>query len=346
MFVNRLTAKSLLAMMCLAGMTACACAAEGDEALATVAPASDRGDYFGEQTATLEFQCSAVEAIQGKVLWQYSAGARTLARGEDPIQIAAGQERVYKLPIEFPPVNEGVIFETQVEVTIVNRNNETIARCEQPIWLFPEDPYAQRRQWLEQLDLHLYDPEETTSKLFEKAKIPHELVTNSNVLVDFDGDILIVGSGVSFRRNRALTDHLLMLAKRGVKVLCLSPVDGELPWPAREEYPQMADVRFSTRQVIRDVDKHLTPDFDSAVQEPEVGYGVMLESYRGQLRVTMSDNPSAWAWWQVRFHNQGTCILCCFDLVPHWDDSPTPRFFLARLLEHLSPETNPSPLEQ
>ncbi|QDU76771.1 hypothetical protein Pan97_38280 [Bremerella volcania] len=333
----------LLVVVCLAGLSGVVRAAEEDESIATIAPVSQRSDFFGEQQATLSFQCVSEKPVQGKILWQYSAGARTLARGEDAIELAAGRPNVFELPIEFPPVREGVIFETQMVVTIIDGDNETLAQYTHPIWLFPKDPYTDRREWLEQLDIHLYDPEDTTAKLLEEAKIPHTRITNSNVLADFEGGILLVGSGTSLRKNRGLTDSLITMAERGVRVLCLAPVDGEFPWPTREEFPQLANVQFSSNEVIRDLDKRLNPDFDVLAEQR---FGVVLESRRGQLRVNLSEARAAWPWWQVRFTNHGTCILCCFDMIPTWDTSPTPRFLLANLLEKLSLESHSSPTEQ
>ncbi|PQO25276.1 hypothetical protein C5Y96_25570 [Blastopirellula marina] len=327
-------------------MVTCVWAAEGDERVASIQPLSQQSDFFGAQQGALAYRCVSAEALQGKVLWQYAAGARTLARGEDTLQLAAGRPGVFELPIEFPPVREGVVLATRMVITIVDGNNEPLATYEQPIWLFPEDPYTDRREWLAGLDIHLYDPEDATAKCFEEAKIPYTRITNSNVLTDFEGGLLIVGSRTSLRKNRGLTDNLMKLAQRGVRVVCIAPVDGEFPWPTREEYPELVAVQFSSKQAIGDLDKRLNPDFDSLADPPQSVNRVTLESHRGQLRVHLAEASDGWPWWEVRFNNDGTCILCCFDLIQHWDSSPTPRFLLARLLEKLTSETDSSPTEQ
>lgn len=336
----------LAAILCALVVAVGAWAAEEDESVASIEAVSQRRDYFGAEKAALAYQCVCQDAVQGKILWQYAAGARTLARGEEPLELAAGRPGRFELPVEFPPVRDGVIFETKMVVTVVDADNEVLAKIEHPLWLFPEDPYTDRREWLESLDLHLYDPEDSTVKLFEEAKIPYSRITNSNVLADFDEGILIVGSGTSLRKNRGLTDSLMELAQRGVRVICLAPIDGEFAWPTREAFPQLSNVQFASKHVIHDLDKRLNPDFDTLADDAELRNKITLESHRGQLRVNLSEVSKAWPWWQVRFHNEGTCILCCFDLVQHWDDSPTPRFLLARLFENLSPESQSSPTEQ
>lgn len=331
---------------CAVVMATYAWAADEEESVVSIQTGSQQSDFFGGQQGTLSYQFISKEPVQGKLLWQYAAGARTLARGEDTLQLAPGRPGVFELPIEFPPVREGVVFATRMVISIVDGNNEPLATYEQPIWLFPEDPYADRRQWVEGLDIHLYDPEDATVECFEEAKIPYTRITNSNVLTEFEGAILIVGSGTSLSKNRGLTDNLMKLAQRGVRVICIAPVDGEFPWPTREEFPELAGMQFSSKQAIRDLDKRLSPNFDSLADPAEARNTVTLESRRGQLRVNLAEAPEGWPWWQVRFDNDGTCILCCFDLIQHWNSSPTPRYMLAALLEKLSSETDSSPMEQ
>ncbi len=345
-YFTKQSLSSLSAILCALVIATHAWAAEEDEKIASIQPISAQCDFFGGQKDELLYQLVSTKPIQGKVLWRYAAGAKTLARGEDTLQLADGRSSLYELPIEFPPVRDGVVFETRMVVTIVDGENEELAKHEQPIWLFSDDPFVNRLEWLEKLDIHLYDPEDLTVERFEKAKIPFKRITNSNVLTELEGGILIVGGRTSLSKNRGLTNNLIMLAQRGVRVLCLTPVDGEFPWPTRREYPELASVQFASKQTIRDLDKRLNPDFDLSAEQLQQRNTVALESRRGQLRVRLSEDLGGWPWWQVRFANDGTCILACFDLIQHWESSPTPRFLLAGLLEKLSSETDPSPTEQ
>ncbi|PQO46788.1 hypothetical protein [Blastopirellula marina] len=337
----------LSAILCAVVMATSAWAAEKDEGVVTIYPDSEQGAaFFGNQHGTLSYQFESTKRFEGKLLWQYAAGARTIERGEEDLLLMPGRKGLYELPIAMPPVREGVSFETRLVVTVIDGDNQEVASHVQPIWLFSEDPFVDRREWLAGLDLHLYDPEDATVARFDEAKIPYTRINNSNVLPDFEGGILIVGSGTSLRKNRGLTDNLMKLAQRGVRVLCIAPVDGEFPWPTRDEFPELAGVQFTSKQVIYDLDKRLFPGFDALPGLPGKRNTVTLESRRGQLRVNLSETPDGWPWWQVRFDNGGTCILCCFDVIQHWTTGPTPRYSLARLLEELSSETGFSPTEQ
>lgn len=346
-YIKKRFLSGVAATLCVVVLTACAWAADEEESVVKIQTDPQQvTSFFGDQKGTLAYQIIAEKPVQGKLLWQYAAGARTLARGEETIQLAPGRAAPFELPMAMPSVREGVIFQTIMEVKIVDADNQEVARHVQPLWLFSKDPFANRREWLEGLDIHLYDPEDATVQCFEDAKIPFTRITNSNVLTEFEGGILVVGSGTSLSKNRGLTDNLMKLAQRGVRVLCIAPVDGEFPWPTREQFPELTSVQFSSKQVIRDFDKRLSPDFDTIGDQPRQPNTVTLESRRGQLRVNLAESAEGWPWWQVRFNSDGTCILCCFDLIQHWNTGPTPRYVLARLLEKLSSETDSSPVEQ
>ena len=260
------------------------------------------------------------------------------------MQIAANQSQDFALPIELPPVGEGVTFDTQMTITLVDRAGEERARTEDTLWLFPKDPFAARREWLKGLNIHLYDPEGATEVIFEQANIPFDKLTNSNTLASLEEGILVVGEGTSLRKNRAMAAALFSLAQRGIPVLCLGPVDGELPWPTREDYPHLAQVRLASNEIVREFDKRLSAKFAPDPSSP--ASTVSLESRRGRLTLHISDSSEGWPWWQLDFENHGTCIVCCLPLVEHWDDSPTPRFLFASILEELSSGFQLSPAEQ
>ncbi|MBI1248001.1 hypothetical protein GC197_09195 [bacterium] len=339
--------RAFLAVMCLTIGTSSAFAADEEaKEIAAIQPVAVSSAYFGEEKIELGYRLSTTEAVQGKLFWQYSAGARTLARGEEPLDLVANQAESFKLPMELPPVREGVTFATQMTLTVVDGDGKEIAKNEQTIWLFPQDPFVQRKEWLQELNIQLFDPAGDTAKVFEKAGIPFDKVTNSNVLADIEEGILIVGAGTSLRKNRALADALGKLPQRGVRVLCLSLVDGELIWPDRETYPQLENVSFSSKQIVRQYDKRLFPDFAQTADAPPATAGIKLESKRGQLKLIVEEAEDTWPWWRVKFQNQGTCIVCCLDLIEHWDRSPTPRFLLKHILEQFSSNSNVSQSEQ
>jgi hypothetical protein len=53
-------------------------------------------------------------------------------------------------------------------------SNKPLATHEQKVWVFPEDPFADKAEWLKGLKLHLYEPPGATNKLLTAAKRPFE----------------------------------------------------------------------------------------------------------------------------------------------------------------------------
>src|SRR5690606_23449963 len=97
------------------------------------------------------------------------------------------------------------------------------------VWLFARDPFANRREWLKQQQLVLYDPAGETAECFANADIPFELVANLSAIESVPTKLIVVGEGVSFREDRGLPELLCQRVEQGTPVLCLAPTQGEFP---------------------------------------------------------------------------------------------------------------------
>jgi hypothetical protein len=206
-----------------------ACAAAADET-ATITPVEKWSCVFGDKEVTLHFRVANKKAgnagVEGRLQWHYSANQRTLARGE--VEIRRNDSGIAEVVLQIPKVRDGVIFQTDLAVSYVPRGaNDEAATLTKPLWLFPEDPFADQRETLKERGLSLFDPEGRTAALFEKIELPHQRIRNVAALEDRgEHSYVIVGEGTSPIRNRGLAERLLSFAAAGGPVLMLAPSEG------------------------------------------------------------------------------------------------------------------------
>ncbi|GAA4421461.1 hypothetical protein [Bremerella cremea] len=301
--------------------------------------------HFAETTAPLRFQVHATKAFAGRVLWQYAIGSRTVTRIEESLQLNAGENSTIELTVSLPQVRNPTILESELTAVIVDAAGNELTRSKQAVFLFPKDPYVARREWLKSLDIQLFDPEGKTAKRFESAEIPFSRITNTNTLDNLESGILVVGQGVSLKKQRALVGSMLTLAARGVQIVVLAPSDGTLDYPTTQDMAGLSTITFQNRRVVSQLDKRFDPQFDRADAKEKQPSGLELTSVRGALKLEVVEGTSEWCWWQASFESGGSCTICCLDLETTWESAPTARFLFASILEKLSPEHLPNSSE-
>ena len=293
---------------------------------------------FGDSKVTLRFDVTSQEPFDGVFRWSFSANGRTIDAGESAVDAAAGHPAKAEVPLRIPTVKDGVIFETQLSVSVTARGQrEEIVTLRRPITIFPRNPFFQRSSWLQELSISLFDPEEKTAEVFQSAEIPFKRIRNVATLDGLEEGLLVVGEGVSLLRNRSLSELLTAVAARGVPVLCLAPRDGKLALPIAEDEARSLprSVVFRGTDVITELDKRL--DARQWMSGGDVAASrINLRSDRGRVVGEVSDAPRGWPWIEVRFGDNSSLVYCGFGVIRRWDDGPTPRFLLARLFEHLT----------
>ncbi len=199
---------------------------------ATIRPREQWSAVFGETDTTFSFEIAAARDLAGRVAWSLSAQGRTISRGEREVQAAVGQIVRVDVPVRIPPVRDGIVFPTQLTLAVVaDGERSPQAEYAKRIWVFPRDPFADRRQWLENLKMAVFDPQGGTLQVFKEAKIACREVRNTATLETLNEGLLVIGENVSLKDHRALPELILRVAQRGVPVLCLAPGEGQLLLP-------------------------------------------------------------------------------------------------------------------
>ncbi|MDA1055367.1 MAG: hypothetical protein O3C40_33625 [Planctomycetota bacterium] len=197
---------------------------------AAVRPLEGHTNEFGGREITRSFRVESDQPIVGRFVWSLSARERTLARGEQEVRVAEAATDV-TIKFRLNELRDEVVPPVTLTVAVVVDQTEVAQKQLQP-WLFPDDPFGSRGEWLRSLDITLFDPAENTAQQFDDAQIPYRSVRNAAALNDAEqSGLLIIGEGVSLRQQRSLAETALQAAASGRRVVLLAPADGSLTVP-------------------------------------------------------------------------------------------------------------------
>jgi hypothetical protein len=309
-----------------------AAAAWGEQDKASVEPAAQWSNVFGGKDVEVPFVIRGAEPL-GQATWSLTIGPRQLsgAASYDPKKPAH-----FSVKVRTPDVKPGVVLKLVLTVTARSDRGDPLASCDKVLWVFPTDPFADRTKWLESLKITLFDPAGATGPLLKKAGVPFKETANTAELAAKTDGLALVGAGASFVDYPDLWPALTKLAGRGVPVLCLAPVAGELPLPGADAANGPEAIAFHKASVIRRLDRRLdaegwAPDGKVAVN------GVSLKSEDRQVTAAVGKD-GGWPWVEIDYPAPGgALVICGFDFLgkDKWEAGPTPRYLFARLLEVL-----------
>jgi hypothetical protein len=311
----------------------------------TVEPREQWSNCFGEKEVVLHFRVKTARAIKGRATWALVVGERAVLRGESLLESNPEKPAEVTVRLDVPPVKDGVIFAAHLTLSVIpDGEKKPAATLTRPLWIFPDDPFASRAVWLKDLKITLFDPEKQTAEQFRKAKIPFEETRNVAALTELGEGMVIVGEGISFKDYPELTETLTRAAARGLPVLCLAPAKGSFEIPGSDQPRLLAPTRlvWKRQDIIAELDKRL-----DAVSWPNdtqpVRTSLVIRAEEGKVIGTVTAGAEGWTWLEAGYAREGRLIVCGFRLVESWDRGPTPRFLLARILEHAAGKHESSP---
>lgn len=291
---------------------------------------------FGGERVKLHFDVSSPLTDKHTALWSYATGQRRLAAGELNITIGADGSGTIELPLRIPPVKEGVIFETELTISVV-KDGKIAASLSKPITIYPEDPFTNKVTSLKELNISLYDPDGKTAERFKAAGIPFHQMGTLASLKNVEEGILVVGEGLSLKTQRGIFDVLTEVAAYGVPVLCLASTEGTFPLPfaADNDLPQPSRVLIDRAAVITRFDKHFDSQAWGRGGSPAVS-SLQIERSRTGIEMEVSESPAGWSWLELHYGERGVLIWTGFGIIERWEESPTPRYLLIRIFEDLT----------
>ena len=340
----------------------------GAEAGVSLAVLEDWSNVFGGRRAEFHASVRVRESFEGRVGWSLAVGRRTIARGETPV--TASPQNVGSIAIQFdvPQVKEGVVMPAVLSVSCYDPTSGVpAASLEKPLWIFPENPFTDRSEWLKRLQIHLFDPVGTTRQVLQKTAIPFTETRNVDSLSALEDGILVIGEDTPLEEHRSLPQLMIETAAKGIPVLCLAPANGQFPVPGmgpvpvpgmgpelaelgrgETDFPSPSRIALRRGDVIGELDKRLDarawpPDGRVIASSLLVGGGRQRLGHRGlaigdhgPVIAQVFQADLGWPWLEIGFSaKRGKLIVCGFGLMRKWNAGPTPRFLFARLLEYL-----------
>lgn len=265
-----------------------------------------------------------------QISWRLAAeNNRTLASGE-----AAANGPTVTLSMRTPPVRDGVMLETSLQVSgSAEAQGGPRART---LFIMPPDPFAVTPKEWKKRNVRIYDPESSLIPRLEKLALEYEVIENPDALDDVRDGLLVIGEGVSFRDMPALWEGLNRVAASGVPVLCLSPADGtvELPGTAQSSLPSPRRVTWRRSDVTTAMHAHLA--WPSVIDGSPAVRSFALRGEGASIVIDMAGEGSGWPWLEIDYAApHGKLILCGLSLGPNWEASPTPAWLFAATLEYL-----------
>jgi hypothetical protein len=303
----------------------------------SLAPEEQWSNLTGGKEAIFHYRVQAESSFECRLGWHLSAASRPLARGEKAVNVSPGNPQVVEIRVPVPPVREGVVLATDLSVTLYqDRSAGVETNVTRRLWVFPENPLADRLAWLKTLDLRLFDPAKKTAEAFTRAGIPFKTVPTLDVVPSLHSSVVVIGEGVSARNYRGLGDVMAHAMAAGVPILCLSVTEGTVKLPGLGETAEKPDeICFRRNAVIRELDKRL----DDEVWPPDgriVIGGFQIKGERGPIVVEAVPAGQGWPWLEIRQGERGRIVLCGFGIVSKWDAGPTAKCLLAAILERLA----------
>ncbi len=316
----------------------------GAEAV-TVRPLDADSGVFGGIEVVRRYGIEGPSGLSGSLGWSLIAHRRTLARGEAAFTIKPGGAVDVSIPLQVPPVREGVVLEAELTVSAFGGGvgGEAISH-RRSLWIFPRDAFAGRTQWLEKLEVGLFDPRGETAAVFDAAGIPYRRVHRPQA-IGAGSRLVVIGEGLAIEEHPGLAAAAFAAAERGTPVLWLAPAAGHFALPGAGGTAAVLPGALAFRDLgaIAEIDRRL--DGEGGAGPDRAVAAMAVGSRHGEVVVEIAADAGGWPWFEVHYPPPGAgLIVCGLPLIARWEESPTPRFLLVRLFERLTvPHADPAP---
>jgi hypothetical protein len=295
---------------------------------------------FADRPTTFKYAWAGHTKQVTQLEWKLAIGDRVVSEGaiRPEIVVDAAQGDRVAITLKMPPVKPGITVAGELSVSLLAANARADS-CTRPLYIFAEDPFVDRRQWLEKLNIGLFDPDGRTATAFESHEIPFTRLNSAGAIDATRNGVLIIGEGISWSDHSGAMKAARRAALRGEQVLCLAPSEGDLPLyvEASDAPTEVSTLLVAHESVIRRFDKRF--ETRAWVGGPSAVARLAIVSEKDVMLARVADVPTAWPWLELHFrdttdwHKDGRLIVCGFGVIKYWDEGPVPRYLLNAIME-------------
>ena len=280
--------------------------------------------FFAGREAEVGLQLTSPRDRTVTVTWRLSAEHRTLQVGETNEKLKADVVSNVDITLRTPPLHQDVVQTVCFNASAKDPAGNSLGEFDTEFTLFPADPFSNRREWLTELNLCVYDPNGATSKVLGNTNVPFKNLSSLSRLPP-EKTVVVIAEGISLHNKQRLSERLLEIADAGNKVLWFAPADGNAVFPNNSP----KQLSFARSNYIEHLDKRL----DANAWSTE-GIVIRPESIGKDVRLQIDNiNESGFRCMHVEYDSEGQLILSGFPIASCWDASPNPRYLLLKLLE-------------
>lgn len=286
-------------------------------------------------------------AVDGTLAWVLKVGNRPLAQGTVAVRHAGHDPTRVDVALALPKGREGIVIDATLITVLVDGAGERRGDTSKRVRMFPADPFANRRRWLESRQIALIDTVGHTAQALEAANVPFTLVPDAEDVAAIRPPVIVVGEGFSWGDRPKLAVDLAFVAARGVGILWLAPRDGEMQLPGTADEPGTVvtnSLILRRADVVSELDDRL--DWcDWSEAEDTVVSPLRMKADGTTVFVRTGDGRTGWPWLEASFTRHetdlpsGKMVICGLGIVAHWHETPAARYLFAAILERLTRST-------
>lgn len=283
-------------------------------------------DYQSRQTTFFAQQNYTLTFTQGDNFWPNADAFNIRVVYANKTILERNYQAKFPLKIEFqyPHLRPGVVADPMLIIRAYSKGEMLKPVYQQQLFFFSED-YAWA-QSLNSIKIGIFDQTENNrlKSFMDSSEIPFTEVYDFST---FDGDWIIC-SGVDFTQNYSLFTEIQQAFLRGVSILVLPPVQGDLIWP-KFQYP--VNIVFAHQDRVKIFDKRL--DFHAeAANGNEGAVHFQLNTDGNNVFVEcLQSGKTGYAWLEFQTP-KARMIFLGRDILPLAPSNPSVGLFMEKLI--------------